>query len=179
LAGLEAEIGTVLTARGLRGPRRPAGPWETRALRTPDDWRQAAQLRGLLDAEDGPVPAGHERFLERVTEEARGTVEAGHASYFGAFTDGALCSMVGIVSDGGGVARFQTVGTHPAHRRQGMACTLLVRAARFATAGLGADTLVIVADPDGPAVGLYRSLGFSDAELHFELSRTPARSPAD
>jgi hypothetical protein len=30
-----------------------------------------------------------------------------------------------------------------------------------------------VADPDGPAIGLYRSLGFTDAELHYELSRTP------
>ena len=39
--------------------------------------------------------------------------------------------------------------------------------ARVAPAG--ARTLVIVAEPDGPADGLYRSLGFADRELQVEL----------
>ena len=42
--------------------------------------------------------------------------------------------------------------------------------ARTAIAHAGARTLVIVAKPDGPADGLYRSLGFADRELQVELN---------
>lgn len=33
--------------------------------------------------------------------------------------------------------------------------------------------LVIVADPDGPAINLYRSLGFVDTERQMKLERAP------
>jgi hypothetical protein len=34
-------------------------------------------------------------------------------------------------------------------------------------------TLVIVADPDEPAIRIYRSVGFRDAELQVQLQRNP------
>ena len=40
------------------------------------------------------------------------------------------------------------------------------------TGGAGARTLVIVAEPDGPAERLYRSLGFSERERQVELNGT-------
>nr|MBA2558703.1 GNAT family N-acetyltransferase [Propionibacteriales bacterium] len=36
-------------------------------------------------------------------------------------------------------------------------------------------TLVMVADPDYPAIRLYRSLGFVDTETQLQAERPPAR----
>ena len=43
-------------------------------------------------------------------------------------------------------------------------------AAEHAIAHAGVRTLVIVAEPGGPADGLYRSLGFTDRERQVELN---------
>ena len=42
----------------------------------------------------------------------------------------------------------------------------------------GAETLVIVADPEYHAIGLYRSAGFDDRETKVELTRRPPASPS-
>jgi ribosomal protein S18 acetylase RimI-like enzyme len=141
-----------------------------RPLRSAEDWRQSLLLRREEEGEERPVPPGHAQFLQRSNEEAQRLVETGRAAYFGAFVDRRLRSMVGIVSDGGGVARFQNVGTHPAHRRRGLASARLARAGAFGLSDLGADLLVIVADQEGPALGLYRSLGFVPVEVQWGLS---------
>jgi ribosomal protein S18 acetylase RimI-like enzyme len=74
----------------------------------------------------------------------------------------------------GGVARYQEVATHPDARRQGLAATLLCHAARYATGHLAATTLVIVADPGEPAIGVYRGVGFADRETEVSVSRAPS-----
>lgn len=71
------------------------------------------------------------------------------------------------------LARFQHVKTHPDHRNRGLAGTLIHRAGRDAFDDLGAERLVMVADPDYLAIRLYRSLGFTDAEPQVGASRLP------
>jgi ribosomal protein S18 acetylase RimI-like enzyme len=44
-------------------------------------------------------------------------------------------------------------------------------AGRYALEHLGARTLVIVADDDGEAIGIYRRLGFADTERQLMLER--------
>ena len=44
-------------------------------------------------------------------------------------------------------------------------------AGRSALEHLGARTLVIVADDDGEAIGIYRRLGFADTERQLMLER--------
>jgi ribosomal protein S18 acetylase RimI-like enzyme len=108
--------------------------------------------------------------VARSTSESRRLTERGHAAYFGAFVDHRLCSVVGIVSDRQGLARFQNVGTDPAWRNRGLALSLVARAGGFGLSTLRADRLVIVADQDGPAPDLYRSLGFTPVEAQWGLS---------
>jgi ribosomal protein S18 acetylase RimI-like enzyme len=167
---LETELSVVMTSERPPDDRPVAGGVAVRPLRSADDWRQYLLLRREEEGRDRPVPPGHAQFLQRSTEEARRLVETGRAGYLGAFVDHRLRSAAGIVSDGAGVARFQNVGTHPAHRRRGLASALLARAGAFGFSDLGADRLVIVADQDGPAVGLYRSLGFVPVEVQWGLS---------
>jgi predicted GNAT family acetyltransferase len=84
-----------------------------------------------------------------------------------------MVSGLGVFGDGSGIARFQAVDTHPEHRNRGLAGTLVYRASQYARQEMAAQTLVIVADPDGPAIRIYRSVGFGDAETQVQLQRSP------
>ncbi len=169
--GLEIDLGTVLTA--TTKPRSP-GPTPTglavRPLQTPGDWRQELQLRHDEFDGDGPPPLGHSEFLERSTAEAARLVVQGGAVYFGAFDGELLAAVVGIASDGRGVARYQSVATRLEYRRRGLASTLVAEAGAVALASMGARSLVIVADDGSPAGRLYESLGFTPTEAQLGLS---------
>jgi hypothetical protein len=168
---LEVEVSTVLTTRSVREPPRPNRTAEYRPLRSDEDWRQAMELRAAVDHErDSPE---HRLFLERRLTEMRGLANAGQGEWFGAFVDGRMRSGLGLFSDGSGVARYQTVDTHPDFERQGLAGTLVYQAGRYGLEQLGARELVIVADPDYVAIRVYRSVGFNDTEQEVELSRPP------
>jgi ribosomal protein S18 acetylase RimI-like enzyme len=169
--GLEVTVSTVLAAQELRRPRPPVDQPDLRPLTSHDDWDQAFELHLAVGEEDGATTAAHRSFLERRNEEARLLAGTGRAVYFGAFVGGRLCATLGIVADTGGVARFQTVETLAHFRRRGLAGSLVALAADYARDVLGSRLLVIVADPDGPAIGLYRSLGFEDREHQVELTR--------
>ena len=172
-AGLTIDSGIVLTAQGLREPARPPADGTARPLRTALDWQQAVELRVAVGESEGSASPEHRTFLESSVAEARHLVDLGHATYFGAFVDHRLCAYLGLVSDGGPVARYQSVETHPDYRRRGLAGDLVYRAGLHGLEDRGARTLVMVADPVGPAIGLYRALGFSGEEQQAELLRAP------
>ena len=54
---------------------------------------------------------------------------------------------------------------------KGLAAAAVHAAGRYALEHLGARTLVIVADDDGEAIGIYRRLGFADTERQLMLER--------
>jgi ribosomal protein S18 acetylase RimI-like enzyme len=172
-AGLDVQHDTVLTAGGLREPPHPNHAAVLRELAGDDDWRQSVQLRAVCDAEEGGS-AADPAFIAARDVARRTLAGTGHGAWFGAFLDGQLASQLGVFSDGRGVARYQEVATHPDARRQGLAAMLLCHAARYATGHLGATTLVIVADPGEPAIGLYRAVGFADHETEVSVSRAPS-----
>jgi predicted GNAT family acetyltransferase len=102
----------------------------------------------------------------------RALVEAGHGAWFGAFLDGTLVSQLGLITSESGLARYQSVETHPA-RRRGLAGTLVWRAGAAALAD-GPRTLVMVADPEDGAIRVYRSVGFTVTESQTGFIRRPA-----
>lgn len=63
-----------------------------------------------------------------------------------------------------GVGRFQSVGTHPDFRRRGLCGTLVYEAARYTLEHMGAETLVMVADEEYHAAGIYELVGFRPTE---------------
>jgi GNAT superfamily N-acetyltransferase len=164
-AGLAADRGIVLTASGVREPRRPHPGAVIRPLAGADDWRQACVLRAACGAADerAALPEDHE-FIELRTMARRRLAEARRATWFGAFTGGRLVAQLGLVPLPGRLARFQDVETHPSFRRQGLAGTLVWHAAGYGLDELRATTLVIVADRGSAATRVYASVGFEPAE---------------
>jgi GNAT superfamily N-acetyltransferase len=168
--GLRLQQSAVLTAQQLRQPPHPNRAAVIRELSGDEDWRQAAELRAVVNAgEPGSEPA----FLRARIAAERGLTEAGHGSWFGAFLDRTLVAQLGLVTDGSGIARYQSVETHPAARRQGLAGTLVWHAGQHAIDTLYAGTLVMVADPRDVAIRIYRSVGFTDAETQLAFERQP------
>ena len=169
-SGLEAEVDVVLTATDFA--RRPPNPYQkVRTLQSDEDWRQAVELQ--LVSHERPAGPTHTEFVQRRVAETRALVEAGHGTWFGAFPDGTLRAALGVVTDGSGIARYQNVETQPEFRRQGLATRLVYEAGVHALEELGAQTLVIVADPDDEAIRIYRAAGFADQERQVQLMRAP------
>lgn len=174
-AGLTVEACVVLTTGAVSPPRSPAVEAEVRPLESEDDWEARAQLSHALSPD-----VAAETFLgyaRRRNDQERALVGAGAGRRYGAFVDGALVATAAVFGAGDGLARFQSVETHPDHRRQGLGTAVVHAAARHALDDLGATTLVIVADPDGEAIGIYRGLGFTDGERQTQLFRAPADWP--
>ena len=81
---------------------------------------------------------------------------------------------MGLFTASPGLARFQNVKTHPDARGRGLAGTLVHRVSRYGFDELGAQTLVMVADPEYLAIRVYRSVGFADTEHQLQAERKPA-----
>jgi GNAT superfamily N-acetyltransferase len=169
-AGLQLQRSGVLIAQDLTEPPHLNRSAAYRELSGDDDWRRVAELRAVVNAGE---PGGDPDFIAARAAAERALTEAGHGSWFGAFIDGELVAQLGLISDGSGIARYQNVETHPDWRRRGLAGSLVWHAGRHGLDVIGAGTLVIVADPLGDAIKVYRSVGFADAETQVGFERQP------
>ena len=170
-AGLTVERNVVLTTSATTPPLRPNETAEYRTLDSDADWLAALRLQEA--SYDDIDPEGWQGFRGRRLLARRRMQEDGFGAWFGAFSGGRMVSGLGIFGDGSGIARFQDVDTHPEDRNKGLAGTLVYRAGQYALSDMAAQTLVIVAEPDGPAIRVYRSVGFRDAEIQVQLQRQP------
>ena len=170
-AGMELDCGTVLTTGALVAPRPVPEGVVVRPLTSDDDWEGRARLSHHLWAQtDEETFLGYAR-AKNVQE--RALLARGIGQRYGAFVDDLLVSTAGIFVTHRGIARYQSVETHPEHRRQGLAAAVVHAAGEHALTTYGTEVLVIAAETDGDAIGLYRRLGFTDAERHNTLERRP------
>jgi ribosomal protein S18 acetylase RimI-like enzyme len=169
--GFRVEASTVMTARAVRPPPHPNSEATYRVFQSDNDWRQSVELR--LACDDFEQPASHREFVTRRAESNRALVAAGHGQWFGAFLGDTLVSQMGLVTAGPGLARFQSVETHPDHRGRGLAGTLAHHVSGYGFRELEAKTLVMVADPDYLAIRIYRAIGFIDSEAQLQAERAP------
>jgi ribosomal protein S18 acetylase RimI-like enzyme len=170
--GLHCDALTVMSASVVHEPPRPNHEATYRQLTSDDDWAQSVELR--VACNDDPDDAGEREFTRLRAVTNRALTEAGHGGWFGAFADGELLSQMGLVAASPGLARFQSVETHPGARGRGLAGTLVHHASQYGFDELGATTLVMVADPDYSAIRLYRSVGFADGESQLQAEKPPA-----
>jgi ribosomal protein S18 acetylase RimI-like enzyme len=166
-AGLTVDVATVLTASSLQPPRDVEA--EVRALAGDEEWEARARLSQQLYPQTSE--AAFMAFARQKNAQERRLVDAGRGQRFGAFVDGTLVSTAAAYVTEEGVARFQSVETHPGHRRRGLASAVVHAAGRHALDQLGVRTLVIVADTDGEAIGTYRRLGFADSERQLMMEQ--------
>lgn len=169
--GLEIEHDQTLTAREPAPVEEVPGV-DLRAVDASRDepWEALVELE--LASFEGGDPAGHREFLERRFAGHRALARDGHGSWYAAYAGDRPVASLGLYRLPGGLARYQQVMTDPDYRRRGIAGALL-RHAGHEQLALGARELVIVADPDGPAIGLYRRSGFVDAAPEWQLYAAP------
>jgi ribosomal protein S18 acetylase RimI-like enzyme len=167
--GLDIDVSTVMTATSVHEPPRPNTDATCRPLRTDDDWEQQIEVSRAGEDEGNDLPFATARAAAQ-----RRLVEAGYGAWWGAFDEGRLLASMGLFTASPGLARFQSVKTHPDARGRGLAGTLVHRVSRYGFDELGARTLVMVADPDYLAIRIYRSVGFADDERQLQAERKPS-----
>jgi len=170
-AGLQLDCSTVLTTGAVKPPPRPNETAQFRVLDGDADWSAALELQEAVHGHGDSE--GWQGFHGRRLQAMRRLQAQGFGAWFGAFQAGRMVSGLGVFGDGSGIARFQAVDTHPEHRNRGLAGTLVYRAGQYALQEKAAQTLVIVADSDEPAIRIYRSVGFGDAETQVQLQGQP------
>lgn len=166
--GFDTDVSAVMTTDRLHPAPTTADGVVLRRLGSDDDWAQRVALAVACDAgANGPAFAEFAR-LRALGE--RTLVEAGLGDWFGAFDDDRMVAGLGIFRAGPGLARYQEVETHPAHRRRGLARVLVHAAGTHALNALGSATLVIVADPSYHAYRLYEQAGFRRTGSQLQVS---------
>ncbi len=168
--GLQIESSTVMTATSVHPPPRPNTQAVYRPLTSDDDWAQRVEVSVAVE-EGENQEEGYFAFATQRALDDRALCEAGHGVWWGAFIDGRLMSVMGLVDAGGGLARYQGVATHPQFRSRGLAGTLVHRVAAYGFDQMNARTLVMVADPDYLAIRIYRSVGFDGTETQTQLEQ--------
>jgi ribosomal protein S18 acetylase RimI-like enzyme len=141
----------------------------------PDEPLWAAVIEIQIAGRDRQMPEPDYRDFSRARQgELRALFTAGRGAWYVALAStGEVAAYCGIVATGDR-GRFQAVETAERHRRRGICSRLVVDAAAHAAAAHELRTLVIAADADYHALGLYESLGFRRRERVSSLCRPPA-----
>ena len=166
--GFGTDVSTVMTATAVHEPTRPNTEVTYRPLESDADWQQQVELTMAGEDEGYDLP-----FVSAQAAAQRRLVDAGYGAWWGAFGGERLLASMGLFTASPGLARFQSVKTHPDARGRGLAGTLVHRVSRYGFDELGAHTLVMVADPEYLAIRIYRAVGFADTERQLQAERKP------
>ena len=161
-AGLVLEHSVAMTTATVNPPPRPQAIAALRPFVEESDWAQRVELTCAVNTDH--EPEAHRAFATAKAASDRRLAEGTGGSWFGAFIDGRLVSELGVIPTGDGLARYQSVETHPDFRGRGLAGSLVHYAGAIALRDYDAKTLVMVADPDYLACRVYQSVGFAITE---------------
>lgn len=166
------EVATMkLRPSQLRAGRQPrTGPLQLRRMALPDGIADHIELQ--VSDPQGFEPGGYRVFRQRQMERFAQLQAAGRADWFGLWCDGVLVADCGLLYDGA-LGRFQNVMTHPDWRRRGLCSTLVHEVCRFAFEERSLAELLMCADPEDVAIGIYESLGFASFGREWGLQRYP------
>ena len=175
--GFTLDTATVLTMRRdqLCELRKPAdeATFRVAMLALPAQAPLAVDLQVASDAGEHESVEDYRSFRTRQMLRYGAMERAGLGHWFGVFTnDGELVADCGLFTDGA-LGRFQHVSTHPAWRRRGLCSTLIHAVCRHGFETMRLKTLVIVADPNDVAIGLYESVGFERGLSTWQMERRP------
>ena len=175
----EATVLTLTREQLLVPPKAMPDGVAFRVLELPRDGAAVVDKQVEVDAARYE-PVGYREFAQRQMARYAAMQRAGLGHWFGlvAQVDGrpVLAASCGLFRDparSDGLGRFQYVSTHPAWRRRGL-CTALVHAVcRHGFEAMDLRTLVMVADPDDVAIGVYESLGYRRGTSTWQFERAP------
>ncbi len=190
-AGFVLDHSSVLQLGELQNPAPTALELEIRPLKNDQEWQQLFELELLLREPQHELEA-YKIYMLAKLKNYRSLTELSLGAWFGAFikpplepvhkglalfgkrntapTQAQLLGSLGIFFSSD-LARYQAVGVHPDYRRQGIASHLVWKAAQYAQSK-EAEHILIHADPDGPAIGLYQKLGFEVVGQQYALLKS-------
>lgn len=163
---------SVLTASEVHVARHHDQHLTIRPVRSDPDWEAVVQCATTTHAGLDASADRRAGVLDRVTGQMavyRAFADAGRGQWFAAFKGDVHVGNLGIFTDGRGTGRFQEVVTHPEYRRQGVCCTLVHHASRYAFDEMGVTQLALATDDDGEAKRIYQYLGFTETERQVGL----------
>jgi hypothetical protein len=166
--GFEQEEASELVLKKLQKPKTYNETVQVRALSSDQDWEDALYNQMSTRLESFACEP-YFVFKKTQMQRYRRLAEAKQGKWYGAFLKNKLVADCGYFSFGG-IGRFQSVGTHPDFRRQGICATLIYECVRQ---NPQAKESVIVAEL-GTADRVYRSVGFEGNQSLFQLSKRPA-----
>ncbi len=169
-AGFEVDVSTAMAMDSAPAEGDATG---VRPL-TIEDWDRVEALSIACNASEGEGgDPGYRIFCDGMRALNRAWIESGSVTWWGAFVGDQLVGQCGFaVCDSGvgaGLGRYQAVEVHPGYRRRGIAGRLVRAVARHGFRELGCHRLILEADSEGPAVGLYTRLGFERIEDEHSL----------
>jgi RimJ/RimL family protein N-acetyltransferase len=131
----------------------------------------------------GLDPAGFAEHRQRQMARYAAMARCGQAAWFGVWCDGVLAADCGLMRAdpaGGSAAtgRFQHVSTHPAWRRRGLCSALVHAVSARGFRHWGLNELLMCADPDDVAIGIYETLGYRRIASEWRLQRLAPRDAA-
>lgn len=156
-------------------PVRDAPEFGLRTLDLPRELDLAVDAQVL--ARDASFEAdGYRAYRRSAMQRVAAMQQEGIAEWFGAFVGDVLTADCGLVHSGaGGLGRFQHVQTQAEWRRRGLCRALVHHVCKHAFDSLRLQRLVMCADPHDVAIGIYRSVGFTQVESHWCLQRRPKK----
>lgn len=167
-ANFELDSATVLTATKLNPPPYLNGQIQVRRLISDRDWEDAIKLQTLC-ADPKFLNEYYDEFKRQQMASFRRMSAAGAGFWFGAFLGDQMVGNLGIFYEGK-IGRYQSVGTHPLHRNQGVCGTLVYQTGLLTLNEFGVEQLVMEADVDYHAARIYESVGFTRNEVNHSLS---------
>jgi ribosomal protein S18 acetylase RimI-like enzyme len=144
-------------------PPRAAPGYTVRAVRGPADLAHRVDVHRTVWHPSRVTAASYRNVM--MTWPYRAELDWVAVAPDGSFASSALAWL----DTGTGSVEFEPVGTHPDHRRRGLAravCTAALLSARR----LGARVGVVYCEPDSPAQALYESVGFRAVATRYRWS---------
>ena len=165
--GFELQKSISLSAKILNPPKHPNPEVIVRLLTSEQDWKDCAELQVLT--RDSHF--SYESYMEfKLAQDLayKKLIKENRGGRFGAFLNGTLVADLGIYFESG-LARYQSVVTHPDYRSRGVCGTLVYESGKYALENWPVNTLTMEADPDYHAARIYESVGFLPVENSYAL----------
>lgn len=154
---------------GLVKPEYIAEGLEIRPLNSSEDWADVLELNVLCRDTFHPE-VGYREHRRKQLEMYQRLQADDLGVIFGGFVESKLVADMGLFFENG-LGRFQHVETHPDYRKRGIAGSMVHHISEWGFNKRSAENLVIIADPEGPAVKLYKSLGYNLQEISYALQK--------
>jgi ribosomal protein S18 acetylase RimI-like enzyme len=164
----EFEEGVVLSTNQVNRPPKHNNNLEIRKIKTDLEWEEVIELQ-ILCSDLKYINEEHDNFKRRQMAQYRAMSENKMGHWYGAYIGGLMVADLGLYYEND-LGRYQSVGTHPEYRRQGICQTLVYETAKLAFSEYKVTTLVMEADTNYHAAKIYESVGFKPGEKNYSLS---------